>query len=288
MRFRGDVRYDTSLPNNAVRYVYNTPVPFVGFNRADQGQIGTLRGLQPPRATGYYGLYVQVERGMVSFGGNLGTLDSAGASTRVPASAVSLGRENPAKSLWVKVDSKQNTGFNWIGFDRNSKVEVSQFLVRETPVTDFFFAARPNAPFTLLAGLNLPLVRTAPPGDGPTVIPPSPRDVPEPTGFFGLTEVRPLPVVPGETLLRAAGSRIRDPRPPDGAVTIDDGEAPRGTSSAADLGRGSGAQGAAADVFEPRRGPIASDGDLPSHADRDYFGRGIFDYIEATAAVPAP
>ena len=59
-------------------------------------------------------------------------------------------------------------------------------------------------------------------------------------------------------------------------------------SSAADLGRGAGAQGAAADVFGLQRSPIASDGALPSHAGPDYFGRGGFDDLEATATTPTP
>jgi hypothetical protein len=61
-------------------------------------------------------------------------------------------------------------------------------------------------------------------------------------------------------------------------------EAARGASRAADLGRGGGAHGAAADVFASERGPVESASDLPLHVDRDYFGRAVFDYLDATAA----
>ena len=316
VRFNGDVLYDTSPANNRIQYVYNVQKPFDSFDRSNQLQVGALRSVQPFRPTGYYGLYVEVERGSVLFAGNLGTFDRNGKSTLVAAPATSLGTDNPAKSLWVKVDSKQNTGFNWISFDKLSKVEVSQFTVRETPVTGLFFAERPTTPFAPVIGLNLPRVRTSPPGDGPTVIPPSPRDVPEASGFFQLSEIRPLPVlartviapsprdvpeasgffqlseirplpvVPDGALLHALGNTVRDARSMDVSGS-DDAEALRGVSNAADLGRAVGAYGAAADVFGPQRPPIASDGDLPSRADPNYFGRNVFDYVDATATVPA-
>ena len=161
---------------------------------------------------------------------------------------------------------------------------MSQFIVRATPVTSLLFSPRPT--FLPVVGLNLPRVRTSPPGDGPTVIPPSPRDVPEASGFLRLSEIRPLPVVSDGAILHAVSNTVPDGRLID-VSGADGAEAPRGVSGTADLGRGFSAQGAAADVFSPQRPPIASDGDLPPRADPDYFGRGVFDYLDATATVPA-
>ena len=89
IRFNGDVLYDTSPPNNRIQYVYNVQKPFADFERSNQLHVGPLRGLQPFRPTGYYGLYVEVERGTVLFAGNLGTLDRLGKSTLVAAPSTS-------------------------------------------------------------------------------------------------------------------------------------------------------------------------------------------------------
>jgi filamentous hemagglutinin family protein len=290
IRFRGDVLYDTAPPNNSIQYVYNVAVPnaspFATFERTNPAHVAWLRGLEPTRPTGYYGLYVEVGDGTVSFARHVGTPDG----THVLAPVSSLGTANPAKSLWVKVESQRpaigpGAGLvDWITFDPQAKVVVSQFQVRETPVTASFFAARPAGPFTLLTGLNLPRVRTVPAGDGPTSIPPAPRDVPQGTGFLRLAEIRPLPVVGDAARLRHAGTTLRDTWPAGTAASTGGVEAARGASRAADLGRGGGAHGAAADVFASERGPVESAGDLPLHVDRDYFGRAVFDYLDATAA----
>lgn len=56
-----------------------------------------------------------------------------------------------------------------------------------------------------------------------------------------------------------------------------------GVARYADLGRLQPAAGAAPEVFEQSSGLIANRGELPTTADRDYFGRGVFEYLDSNS-----
>jgi hypothetical protein len=54
-----------------------------------------------------------------------------------------------------------------------------------------------------------------------------------------------------------------------------------GVARYADLGRLQPASGAAADVFDQSQSLVSNRTALPSTADPDYFGRGVFDYLDS-------
>jgi hypothetical protein len=55
-----------------------------------------------------------------------------------------------------------------------------------------------------------------------------------------------------------------------------------GVARYADLGRLQPSSGAAPDVFEGSPRVVSNRSQLPSTADPDYFGRGVFDYLDSS------
>ena len=190
VRFRGDVLWDyTQAPINRVQYIYNRPSPYPSFNWFSEAAVAELRRDEPARSTGYYGLNVGVERGTVTFGGNIGLFGK----TYVESPVDRLGKENTGNGLWVTIHTDGDL-LSALSFGASSKVAVSNLRVAKTrkpdsekPDSDYLerneLAPFPGIPLENVVFLERTLPTVTDVGGDPGIIGPGPRNV-EAAGAF--------------------------------------------------------------------------------------------------------
>ena len=211
IRFRGDVLWGNPIEDPAsnahrphLKYLYNV---------APTGEApDVLRARQAPLPTGYYGLYVGLRSGSVSFDGNVGMFNALGQSTSQRPPQGGLAEPNHGNGLWVTVGIAG--GSQRIFFGKDSKIEVARLRLEPPanpprgqldigPKTNVKWGSPPAAPVALLDGANLPMQQLS---NDPNVIGPGPRRVAKPDEVA--SALPEIPIVPTEPSLPIASIPI--------------------------------------------------------------------------------